>query len=121
MIIEIDDYKTIDDLQQKFSECFPLLKLEFYAQPHHWYESSEEKKALSRYSQLDQIRKNHTHGFYEFFSQTRTGSFESELRDKYGLHVQIFRKQFGKWQQTTDTDQLTLGEQQNLALMHNTH
>ena len=121
MLIEIADHKTIEDLQQKFSDCFSMLKLEFYEQPHQRYEVPEENQPLSQYSQLDLIRKNHTHGFLAFFSHTKTSSFESELREKYGLHVQVLRKQFGKWQQTTGTDQLTLGEQQKLALLQIIH
>ncbi len=115
MLIEIADNKTIEDLQQKFSDCFSLLKLEFYRHPHHWYENSDEKEALPPHIMLDHIRKNHAHGFLEFFSHTKTGAFESELREKYGLHVQVLRKKYGVWQQTTGTDQLSLGEQQKIA------
>ena len=93
MLIEITDHKTIEYFQQKFPDCFSMLKIEFYDQPYQRYEDSEEK----------------------------TGSFKSELREKYGLPVQLLRKQFGKWLPTNGTDQLTLGEQQKLALLQTIH
>lgn len=113
--MEIADNKTIDDLQQKFSDCFSLLKMEFFPKSNHKHETYDEIQAFPSDSKLEKIRTNHEHGEFEFFSHTKTDSFETELRDKFGLNVQVFRKQDGEWQQTTGTESLTLGEQQKLA------
>ena len=65
MIIEINDSKTIGDIQDKFSTFFPFLKIDFYERPHHWHEGSESKTAFPRDKKLGEIRKNHPHGALE--------------------------------------------------------
>ena len=46
MILAISDNRTTGELQEKFNECFPWLKIEFYSHPHHWKEGALEKAAV---------------------------------------------------------------------------
>ena len=115
MIIEIDDTKTIDDIQEKFNDFFPFLKMEFYKHPHHWSESSEEKEMFSNNEKIGEIRKNHLHGTLEIHSWQKTGAVEQEFRKKFGINVQVFRHHGDLWVQTAGTDELTLAEQNEIG------
>jgi len=114
MILHIDDNITIAELQEKFNECFPHLKIEFYSHPHHWKEASFPNEIIDPSKKLGEIRKNHEHGVFEIKSWDQTGRVEQEFKKIYGLNVQIFRTENGKWHQTVSSDKLTLKQQQQL-------
>ncbi len=115
MIIQIHDTKTIADLQEKFSQFFPFLKIEFYDQPHHWYEESPEKTAYGASYKIGDIRKQHDHGDLEIHSWYRTGDLEQSFSKKFDLNVQVFRLHGENWVQTAGTDKFTLKEQNEIA------
>lgn len=115
MIIEINDSKTIGDIQDKFSTFFPFLKIEFYERPHHWHEGSESKTAFPRDKKLGEIRKNHPHGALEIHSWYRTGDLEQAFHKKFILNVQVLRLHGNHWVQTAGTDKLTLKEQNEIG------
>lgn len=111
MIIEINDMKTVGDIQDKFNEFFPFLKIEFYGEAHHWYEGSPQKNGFPYGTSIGKIRKQHEHGELEIHSWYKTGDLEQAFRKKFGLNVQVFRLQGNTWIQTINTDKLTLKEQ----------
>ncbi|HPH84037.1 MAG TPA: hypothetical protein PLC48_01210 [Ferruginibacter sp.] len=115
MIIEIDDTKIIGDVQDKFNEFFPYLQLEFYHEPHHWYEGSEERNSIPADSKLGEVRKIHEHGDLEIHSWTKTGDLEEQLKKHFGLFVQVLRRQGDEWLQTIRTDKLSLHDQNELG------
>lgn len=115
MIIEITDKATIADVQDKFSTIFPFLKIEFFEQPHHWYEESPVEKAYPAAKTLGEIRKQHPHGRLEFSSWYSTGEVEQAFRKKFNLNVQVFRLQGNSWIQTVGTDKLSLKEQNEIG------
>jgi len=114
MILLITDNITIADLQEKFTECFPKLKIEFYSHPHHWKESSVRGELIDSKKRIGEIRKEHKHGVLEIKSWYQTGRVEQDFKKLFGLNAQIFRKENGKWRQTIASDDLTLQEQQQL-------
>lgn len=115
MLIEINDDCTLEDINDKFSGFFPFLKLEFFPGPHHWYEESPGNKKLKPGLRIGEIRKKHPHGTLAVYSWMRTGDVEQAFREKYDLHVQVFRLHGGEWIQTVGTDKLTLQEQNDLG------
>lgn len=115
MIISIDDNRTIGDLQEKFNESFPLLKIEFYTRPHHWKASSLQTELINPSEKIGTVRKRHEHGFLEIKSWYQTGRVEQDFKRLFGLNVQIFRREKDKWHQTVSSDHLTLKDQQILA------
>ena len=115
MIIEIDDTKTIGDIQDKFTEFFPFLQLEFYKEPHHWYEGSAERVSIPAENKVGEVRTLHEHGDLEIHSWSRTGNLEEEFRKRFGLFVQVLRRQGDEWLQTIRTDKLSLQEQNELG------
>ena len=116
MLLEIDDTKTVADLQERFSLCFPYLKIELYKEPHHWQESSSPDSQLDPMSRIGDIRKNHDAGILEIKSWHKTGEVESLFRKLFGLNVQIFRLEKNAWKQSTNTDNLTLAMQTKMAM-----
>jgi len=115
MIIEINDTKTIVDVQDKFNTFFPFLKIEFYEHPHHWYEESKNKTVLPTDKKIGDIRKNHYHGELEIHSWFRTGDLEQTFRKRFNLNVQVFRLHGSNWVETVGTDKLTLKEQNEIG------
>lgn len=116
MLMQIDDSKTIDDIRERFSLCFPLLKIEFYDKPHHWEESSSEKHLIDSGTLIGDIRKNHATGILEIKSWYKTGDVERLFRKIFGLNAQIFRLEENGWKQSTASDNLTLAMQAELAM-----
>jgi hypothetical protein len=115
MLLKIDDHKTIEDLQDRFNECFPHLKLEFYSAPHKWNHPSERSLRLKPQSRIGDIRHNHNSGILEIKSWHKTGKVEQDLHDLFGLNAQIFRWYGDTWLQTSYSDDLTLHQQAVLA------
>lgn len=76
MLIEIDDTKTVADIQERFSLCFPYLKIEFYDEPHHWQQSSSSKHSIEPATAIGDIRKKHDPGILEIKSWYKTGEVE---------------------------------------------
>ena len=115
MLLKIYDHEKIDEIQDKFNECFPYLKLEFYTQPHKWHEVSGTEHLIASGTYIEDIRKNHPSGIISIKSWDKTGYVEQEFKRMFGLNVQIFRLHKDRWIQTSDSDDLTLREQSDLA------
>jgi hypothetical protein len=115
MLLKIYDHEKIDEIQDKFNECFPYLKIEFYHQPHKWHEGSPLDDLIQPGSFIEDIRKTHETGILSIKSWDKTGHIEQEFKRMFNLNVQIFRLQKDKWVQTIDSDELTLKEQSDLA------
>ena len=116
MIMHINDRLTVGELQERFSKCFPSLKIEFYRNAHTFRGNSSLHDLIDPIETIGSIRKTHEHGILELKSWYQTGRVESEFRERFGLNVQIYRKRKGGWVQTISTDNLTLSEQSEIAL-----
>ena len=114
MTIEISDAKTIQKIQEEFSNRFPFLKLEFFYTPHQSGMPSNETPCAPELS-LKEIRNKHIYGTITINEHSQTGIIEKEFEQRFGLNVQIYRMQTGKWIQTVGTDILTLKEQNEIA------
>jgi hypothetical protein len=115
MILHIDDRYKVGDLQDRFSECFPFLKIEFYRNSHKWKQHSSLSDLIQPAETIGSIRKNHEQGILEIKSWYQTGRVEKDFKEKFGLNVQIYRKRSNGWTQTISTDNLTLREQHDIA------
>jgi hypothetical protein len=114
MILAINDNTTLSDLQEKFNECFPHLKIEFYSDAHHWKELSPQTDQVNPEKRVGEVSKKHEHGTLEIKSWHQTGRVEQDFKKHFGLHVQIFRYENGKWIQSAGSDTLTLTQQSEL-------
>lgn len=113
----ISDDKTIAQIQEEFTEKFEGLKLEFYGHAHGTFENSSKKDLLPSDSLIKDIRKIHTEEDYTILPEMTVSSLEQTFEDKFGLHVQVFRRSKDLWLQTSTTDGWTL-EVQNRKGIH---
>ena len=115
MKIQID--KKITDIQSEFSKKFPGLKLEFYKKEHAANEGSLIKNQLNPGTALSEIMKEEDAGEYKISPEMTVAELEAGFEERYGLHVQVFRRSASLWLQTTTTDSWTL-EVQNRKGIH---
>lgn len=108
MILNIDDNRMVSYLQEKFNECFPFLKLEFYDMKHKWQEGSSEQNKVREDKKIGDIRKNHNSGIFDIKSWYKAGRVEQEFRNTFGLYAQIFFLKNGTWIESISADDLTL-------------
>lgn len=117
MFLQIDDHMTVEDVQDRFNKCFPLLKIAFYSKAHKKFRASDKTYVYDPKTQIGAIRKNHFNGTLEMKSWYTTARVEEELKKKFGLNAQIFRWDgVNDWTQTSLSDELTLEQQGQLPL-----
>ena len=115
MIIHIHDNLTLSDLQERFSKCFPALKIQFYTRPHALKKPSDENDMIHPSKKVEQARHIHTQGELELKSWHTVARVEKDFREKFGLNVQVFRNENGEWVQSSITDKFTLRDQQEMS------
>lgn len=115
MLLKVTDNQTIADLQDKFNECFPYLKLEFYTEAHGWKQGSNAADRIIETERIGNIRKIHYPKILDIKSWFRTGDVEQTFSNELGLNVQIYRADGNRWVQSTESDALTLKEQSEVA------
>src|SRR4051812_29113640 len=108
MLLVINDSKTIADLQDKFNECFPNLRIEFYDIRHRWQQGSVEARKIDTDRRVGDIRKYHNYGVFDIKSWYKTGRVEQDLRNVFGLYAKIFFMKDHQWVQSVAADDLTL-------------
>ncbi|MBL7816548.1 MAG: hypothetical protein JNL70_16125 [Saprospiraceae bacterium] len=108
--------KTIEDVQQAFSDSYPHLKIEFFTRPHDMNASSWSKHMITDRTQTLEKIGMLKEGVLTLTDDTVTGEFEQLLSVRYGLFIQVFRKSMGSWLESTRTDSWTLGEQERKGM-----
>lgn len=111
MKIHIDDSKSIAQIQEEFLNAFKYLKIEFFAKAHAEGESSPKKDLLEGVKLLSEIRTVHNEGDISITKEMTVNEVEQAFEDKFGIHVQLFRKQNESWLMTSTTDDWTLAKQ----------
>lgn len=108
---------TVAEVQDRFTECFPNLTIAFYQKAHKQFAPSDDRYLYKGAERIGNIRSNHNQGAFEIKSWYSVARVEKELKEKYGLHAQVFRvAPDGQAVQTTLSDAFTLKEQNDLAL-----
>lgn len=110
MYFDINDNTTLRHIQDKFSDYYPYLQLKFYNKPHKKYEASEAANLVSPSLTIDEIKKTHLSANLEIEPWYKIADVEKEFQQRFGLSVQVFRKEKNKWDQTTGMDDFTLKE-----------
>lgn len=117
MYLHIDDNMTVEEVQERFSDCFPYLAIAFYSTGHKRFAPSDKRYQYEAKERIGNIRKNHNMGALEIKSWHTVDKVERELRELYGLHAQVFRLgNDGVAVQTTRSDSLTLKQQSEMAV-----
>ena len=116
MFLQIDDSLSVEDVQDRFSDCYPFLRLKFYSAAHKRFRPSEEACVINGKEKIGDVRKLHANGVLEIKSWYTVARVEEELKERFGLNAQIFRRNpKGEWIQTSLSDALTLAEQSEMG------
>jgi hypothetical protein len=115
MHIEINDNTTLRHIQDVFTDFYPYLQIEFYRKPHEKYEGSEEKDLIYPGKTIDEVKQTHVSGLLEIMPLYKAVEVEKEFQQRFGLSVQILRKEKDSWVQTTGMDDFTLKDLNELG------
>ena len=108
--------KTLREIKDIFSFIFPGLKIEFYKGSHLKYELSTQSSQYDENLRLSEISSKLFSDEFKFYPKNTVAEIEKEFEDRYGIHIQIFRRSNDLWLQTSATDDWTLEEQNRKGL-----
>lgn len=111
--IEINNSRSLNDLQKDFNSLFPYLKVEFYDIPNLTQKSSSKSKLLNNSLAVAKSRRSTNEGTFTFNGNMSVALFERELWDKFGLWAQVYRMSGKVWIETSLTESWTLDRQNN--------
>lgn len=111
MKLHIKDSRTVAEVQKEFSSGFPYLKLEFFDAVHKDNKPTPKSKMFAHDKKLMSCRKKHNEGEVEVNPADTVSQLETELWNKFGLSVQVFRKSGNLWIETSLTDSWILQRQ----------
>lgn len=106
---------SIGELQSKFQERFPHLKIELYKQAHDFEQGSPKKDQFFDEQELKELSKQLYPAEILLTPSMSARLIEEIFEDLFSLHVQVFRKSGKNWIQTIKTDSWTLGELEQSA------
>ena len=120
--MELQVYKntTLREVKEKFSHYFPFLQLEFYVYEHHT-EDRQPSKAVYKGLYLEETSDFFKEGTIHFSSSTSVGDLEQKFQIELGLVAKVFRKSGESWIDTTQTNHLSLGRQNNMGAVVTRH
>lgn len=108
MILAINDYKTIGDLQEHFNLCFPHFKVEFYMHPQRWNEPADVAEQIDPDRRIGEVSRRHKQDLLEIKSWYQAAKVEHDLRKLYGLNVRIFKFENEHWVQIAPEDRFSV-------------
>ena len=108
----INDDVRLSEIKAAFSNQFPGLRIEFYSKAHKDHQGSPKDALLNENLSVGDIREEeYKSGELHLSDDLTVTAVERLFENKFGLHIQIFRRSNNLWLQTTATDHWTLGVQ----------
>ena len=92
MKIEINNYRKIFAIQEEFNVLFPNVSMEFYEKSSRAGGSPSENLVKSNSKTLDNCRNTHEAGYITIVPGMTIGELKQNLRDVYGLSIDLFNK-----------------------------
>ncbi|HVX50397.1 MAG TPA: hypothetical protein VHB48_09570, partial [Chitinophagaceae bacterium] len=83
MLLEIDDNKTVGELEDRFNECFPYLKLELYTKAHGWHGRSLPADKIAGDKKIGDISKKHRQAVLAIRSGQKAGQVEKIFKQQF--------------------------------------
>ena len=111
MTIQISDNKLIQEVQDEFQREYPFLKLEFYRPQTKSQKVNLRRQAISGSSPIEAIRRIDATGLLDISENRSISEVEDDLKNIFGLYVEVFRKSGNLWIETTLTHQWSLHRQ----------
>ncbi len=105
----------VRSIQDEFHFRYPHLKLEFFHQPHGLHEGSPRTERVHPDTHIDKIRDIHCSAWIDIGGYTTVAELEHQFAHLLGLSAQVFRKSGNIWLETTETDDRTLEEMEELG------
>ncbi len=112
MKIEIGSETSMKDVQEKFTEVYPYLKVDFYRRQHAEQELSAKKDMISSDKLFSQVGKSLIPKSIDISRHRTVAELENAIYEKFDIAMQVSRKSGDIWIQTSTTDHRTL-EMQN--------
>lgn len=115
MIINITHKTTIRDVQTRLRTIYPFLKIEFSNRQHsqrtnwhkiHWHDSS---------LRLLAIAKKPMAGWIIVHPEYTISHIKQVFENRFGLHVEFFRRQNDQWIEIAGTDRFTIEDQNEIG------
>ncbi len=111
--MKISNDRKLKDLQTEFNQRYPFLQLAFFQSEQPFGQISADATRLDPELTIGQIQPITGISYIPLNSDQKVGDLELYFARAFGLHVQVYRKSYGKWLQTWATDIWTLEEQNN--------
>lgn len=108
MKIQILDENTIQEVQEAFNRFYPFLRIEFFNKPQVKNELNSNSGLISANKKVGAVRKIQQSGYLSVDPERTVLEIEEELKHKFGLNAQIFRKSGSLWIETSLTDAWSL-------------
>lgn len=115
MELQINKNDTTIDVKAAFGRRYPGLKIEFFHKPHGEHEGSPRRDMIEDEVKLSELSKAVDHDQLHISSSMKVQEVEAAFEEKFGLHVQVFRKMGHIWIETTRTDHYSLKEQMTMS------
>jgi hypothetical protein len=110
MKIEINNHRKIFAIQDEFGAMFPGLTMAFYAKPSHPGATPSTKLIRHSGKTLQDCRINSNDGTLDILPTMNVSDLKNNLRDVFGLSVEIFQKPKDGGPASPATENLTLEE-----------
>jgi hypothetical protein len=112
MNLHIDHESQISNIQNKFTEVYPFLKIEFFKDSFIKKRLSQKAEKINPAEKVKLV--GHLNGYnkIDIGKQRTVAQLAEDFRELFGLNVQLYRKLGNLWIETCLTDDWTL-EQQN--------
>jgi hypothetical protein len=118
MNLIIKEGMLIEDIQKRFSDFYPLLKIEFFRNKHALNTLSPKQEKLPEHTAIALSNRNSHTTSIDISQKVTVGALEKECWNKTGFSVQVFRKYRNLWIETSLTDYWTLEKQSNTAAQY---
>ena len=115
MKLQIDAGTKIREVQKKFTEIYPFLKVEFYKEPYFEKEVSTIKDRISPDKIISEQGKFFKAESVDINRHRTVAALEKEFYEKFGITMQVSRKSGNIWIETSKTDDKTLKAQNQIG------
>ena len=117
MILEINDAKSVFELQDQFSTHYPFLKIDFYAPASLSKKLLPSAEKMSPHQLIKCARNIHNSGRLEVMSWFTVSRLEKEFINKFGLEIKVSKRENGRWVLSPTSCFCSLKEQNDRAFI----
>jgi len=106
---------SVKDVQARFNDRYPFLKLEFYQNAHALFAGSKASDQIAPETMIVDLNPDFVELNIPVLDEMSVNALEAMIEDSCKLHVQVFRKSGKTWLQTSSTDHWSLQKHMDRA------